>query len=100
MLRSRASIAAMSGVGLAARFAFGADVERVADGDRHVDRPVHRDVADQVFLEPLDRLDQPAGRGAIDDVIGRIVIQLLREVGVFEQRPATRLFRVGQVALD
>ena len=47
-------------VAFAAGFAAGADFDRVADGDLGFDRAVHGDLAGQIFLEPLDRFDDPA----------------------------------------
>ena len=41
-----------------------------------------------------------AWRRALDDVVRRIVIKLLCEVGVFEQPPAAGLFGFVEVALD
>ena len=83
-------------VALAAGFAAGADFDRVADRDLGFDRPMHGDLAGQVFLEPLDRLDDPALGRAFGDVVGRVVVELLGQVGVFQQPPAPGLFRFGR----
>ena len=81
-------------IAFAAGFSSGADFDRVADRDLRFDRPVHRDLAGQVFLEALDRLDDARLGAPVGDVVRWIVIELLREVGVFEQSPAPRLLRL------
>ena len=71
-------------VALAASFSAGAHFDRLTDGDLGFDGSVYRDLAGQIFFEPLHRFDDPALGRILAEVAGRVVVELLCKVGVFE----------------
>src|SRR5208282_3474957 len=82
-------------VSLDATLARRADLDGLANLDRHMNRPVNMDLVGEVLLVPLYRLQHLLRRGLLPEILGRIEGDLLGEVRIGKLLPASHRFRLG-----
>lgn len=81
-------------------FAAGIDDDGFADANGDAEGNVGLEFVGEVFLEAFDGFEEALGRRLAVNIIGGIVIELLREVDVGEVLPAAMALGFGDAALD